>query len=184
MATNLEQQTTTTWTIDPAHSLVEFSVKHMMFTTVKGRFGSIEGTIVEDNTDLSRSTVEVTIHTDSIDTRNEQRDTHLKSPDFLHMQDHPTITFKSSSVEPVGGDQFKVRGTLTIRAISRPVTLDVTRNGTGKTPFGTEVAGFTAETKINRKEWGLTWNVGLEAGGVLVGDEIKVQIEIEAVKQA
>ncbi|HWE60456.1 MAG TPA: YceI family protein [Chloroflexota bacterium] len=182
MATNLEQQTTT-WVIDPAHSLVEFSVRHMMFTTVKGRFGKIEGTIVEDNADPSRSSVNVTIEAESIDTRDDRRDTHLRSADFLHIDEHSTITFKSTRVEPKGNEHFLVHGDLTIRGATRPVTLDVTRNGTGTNPFGMTVAGFTAETKINRKDFGLVWNMGLETGGVLVGDEVKILIEVQAAKQ-
>lgn len=185
MATTLEQQTTTTtWTIDPAHSLVEFSVRHMMFTTVKGRFGTLEGTIVEDAADPARSAVAVTIQAASIDTRDEKRDAHLRSADFLHVDEHATLTFKSTSVEPRGADHVLVHGDLTIRGTTRPVTLDVTRTGTGTSPWGTTVAGFSAETRINRKDFGLTWNVGLEAGGVLVGDEVKITIEVEAVKQA
>jgi polyisoprenoid-binding protein YceI len=185
MATNLEQQTTTTtWVIDPSHSLVEFAVRHMMFTTVKGRFGALTGTIVEDQADLSRSSVEVTIQAESIDTRDEKRDGHLKSADFLHIEQHAALTFRSTRVEPQGGDRLLVHGDLTVRGTTRPVTLDVTRTGTGVNPWGQTVAGFSAETKINRKDFGLTWNVGLETGGVLVGDEVKIAIEIEAVKQA
>jgi polyisoprenoid-binding protein YceI len=184
MATNIQQQTATTWTIDPSHSLVEFGVRHMMFTTVKGRFGALEGTIVEDDADPSRSSVQVTIQAASIDTRDEKRDAHLRSADFLDAENFPTLTFKSTSVEAKGTDHVLVRGDLTIRGTTRPVTLDVTRNGAGANPWGQTVAGFSAETKINRKDFGLTWNVGLEAGGVLVGDEVKIAIEIEAARQA
>jgi polyisoprenoid-binding protein YceI len=183
MATSLEQQTTTTWAIDPSHTLVEFGVRHMMFTTVKGRFTAVEGTIVEHLPSHALSSVEVTIQAASIDTRDEKRDAHLRSADFLDADNYPTLTFKSTSVEPRDSEHFVVRGMLTIRGTSQPVTLSVTRNGSGKSPWGTVAAGFSAETKINRKDFGLTWNVGLEAGGVLVGDEVKIQLEVEAIQQ-
>lgn len=176
--------TATTWQIDPKHTLVEFSVKHMMITTVRGRFATVSGTIVEDTVDFSRSSVAVEIDAASIDTREEQRDGHLKSPDFLQVQDYPTITFASTRVIQGRGDRFQVEGNLTIHGVTRPVTLEVERTGTGNTPFGTQVAGFSAETKISRKDFGLSWNVALEAGGVLVGDQVKVSLEVEAVKQS
>jgi polyisoprenoid-binding protein YceI len=175
---------TTIWQIDPAHTLVEFAVKHMMFATVKGRFGGVHGTIVDDAAGPSRSSVEVEIDAASIDTREEKRDAHLRSPDFLDVQNHPTITFKSSRVEHAGQDRLRVVGDLTIHGTTREVVLDTTINGRGTNPFGLEVAGFTAETTINRRDFGLTWNVALEAGGVLVGDTVKILLEIEAVKQS
>jgi polyisoprenoid-binding protein YceI len=186
MVTSSETQTTqaTTWKVDPAHSLVEFSTKHMMFTTVKGRFTSVRGTIVDDPADPTRSSVEAEIDVASIDTREEQRDNHLRSADFFHAEQHPLLTFKSTRVEPVGENHFKVIGDLTIRGASREVTLDTTFNGRGTNPFGAEVAGYTAETTINRKDFGLNWNVALEAGGFLVSDTIKILLEIQAVKQA
>jgi polyisoprenoid-binding protein YceI len=184
MATNVEQQTATTWVIDPSHSLVEFGVRHMMFTTVKGRFSAVEGTIVEDDANPGRSSVQATIQAASIDTRDEKRDAHLRSADFLDAEHFPTLTFTSTGVESKGPNHVLVHGDLTIRGTTRPVTLDVTRNGVGANPWGQTVAGFSAETRINRKDFGLTWNVGLEAGGVLVGDEVKIAIEIEAAKQA
>jgi polyisoprenoid-binding protein YceI len=173
----------TTWQIDPKHSLVEFSVRHMMITTVRGRFATVSGTIIEHTADLSLSSVEVEIDVASIDTREDQRDGHLRSPDFFHAEQHPTITFKSTRVIPGRGDHFQVEGDLTVRGTTRPVTLDVERGGTGTNPWGAQVAGFSAETKINRKDFGLNWNVALEAGGVLVGDQVKINLEIEAVKQ-
>lgn len=176
--------TVTTWQIDPKHSLAEFSVKHMMITTVRGRFAQLSGTIVEDAADPSRSSVQAEIDVTSIDTREEQRDGHLKSPDFFHAEQHPAITFKSTRIVPSHGDRFQVVGDLTIRGTTREVTLDVERTGTGKNPWGAEVVGYTAETKISRKDFGLNWNVALEAGGVLVGDQVKVSLEIQAVKQA
>ena len=176
-------ETPTIWQIDPAHTLIEFAVKHMMFATVKGHFGSVNGTIVEDAADPSRSSVEVEIDAASIDTREEKRDAHLRSPDFLDVQNYPTITFKSSRVERAGQDRLRVVGDLTIHGTTREVVLDTTINGRGTNPFGLEVAGFTAETTINRRDFGLTWNVALEAGGVLVGDTVKILLEVEAVKQ-
>jgi polyisoprenoid-binding protein YceI len=179
-----EQSTTTVWQLDPAHTTVEFSAKHMMFTTVKGHFGTVKGTIHLDEQDISRSSVEAEIDAASLDTRTEQRDTHLRSQDFLHVEQHPTITFKSTRVEPVSGDHVKVAGDLTIRGTTREVVLDTTLTGRGKTPFGTTAAGFEATTSINRKDFGLNWNVALEAGGFLVGDTIKISIDAEAVLQA
>jgi polyisoprenoid-binding protein YceI len=173
---------TGTWTIDPTHSLVEFSGKHMMFTTVKGRFRDLAGTITLDEADLARSGVEVEIQAASIDSGVEQRDGHLRSADFLDAETYPTITFKSRRIDGTR-DEFKLIGDLTVRGETREVALDVTLNGIGQSPFGTTVAGFSASTKLNRKDFGLNWNVALEAGGVLVGDQIKIDIELEAVKQ-
>lgn len=173
----------TRWEIDPAHTLVEFSAKHMMVTTVRGRFAGVKGTIELNESDHSKSSVVAEIDASTLDTRTEQRDNHLRSADFLHVEQHPLITFKSTDVEAVGHDRSKVTGDLTIRGTTRPVTLDTTLNGRGKTPFGTEVIGFSAETSINRKDWGLNWNVALEAGGFLVGDTIKITLEVEAIRQ-
>lgn len=172
----------TTWAIDAKHSLVELAVKHMMFTTVKGRFARVEGTIVADEADPARSTVAVQIDAASIDTREEQRDGHLRAPEFLHVDEFPQVTFKSTRVEPVAGDRLRVIGDLTIRGVTREVALDTTYHGRGANPFGQEVAGFTAETTLNRRDFGLTWNVALETGGVLVSDQVKVFLEIQAVR--
>ena len=174
----------TIWQIDPAHSLVEFAVKHLMFATVKGRFGGVHGTIVDDAADPSRSSVEVEIDAASIDTRDEKRDAHLRSADFLDVESYPTITFTSSRVEHAGQGRLRVIGDLTIHGTTREVVLDTTINGRGTNPFGLEVAGFTAETTINRRDFGLNWNVALEAGGVLVGDTVKILLEVEALKQS
>ena len=173
----------TTWQIDSAHSLVEFGIKHMMFTTVKGRFTEVSGTIDADEGDIAKSTVQVEIDVASIDTRAEQRDAHLRSADFFDAQTYPTITFRSTRVEPVGEDHLKVVGDLTIRGITREVVLDTEINGRGTNPWGQEVVGLTAETKINRKDYGLTWNAPLEVGGFLVGDEVKVSLSVQAVAQ-
>lgn len=176
------QPRVTTWQLDPAHTLVEFSVKHMMFTTVKGRFTGVSGSIRDVADDPAQSAVEATIEASTITTGDEQRDTHLRSGDFLDVENHPQITFRSRRIEGTK-ERFKVIGDLTIRGTTREVVLDTTFNGVGKNPWGKTVAGFTAETEINRKDFGLTWNVALEAGGVLVGDRLKVTIEAQAVKQ-
>jgi polyisoprenoid-binding protein YceI len=173
----------TTWKIDPAHSTLEFAIKHMMFATVKGQFSEVDGTIVDDETNRSNSRVSATIHVGSITTRNEQRDAHLKSPDFFHHEQFPTITFESTSVEHKGDDRLLIRGNLTIRDITRPIELDTEITGRGKNPWGVEVAGWSARTTINRKDFGLNWNAALESGGFLVGDEVKVTLDIEAAKQ-
>ncbi len=173
---------TTTWNIDGVHSLVEISAKHMMFTTVKGRITGLKGTITTHGTDPAQSSVEAELDAASITTGNEMRDNHMRSPDFLDVANYPTITFKSTRVEPQGEDRMRVTGDLTVRGNTKQVTLDATFNGQGKNPQGAEVAGFTAETSINRKEFGLNWNVALETGGVLLSDTFKVLIEIQARK--
>jgi len=171
-----------TWQIDPGHALIEFSGKHMMFTTVKGRFRDVQGTIVLDEADHARSSVEVEIQAGSIDSGVEQRDGHLKSADFLDVENNQAINFKSTRVLPIGGDRARVFGDLTIRGTTRPVELDVAYEGLGKNPWGKEVVGFSARTEINRKDYGLTWNVALEAGGFLVSDQVKIQLEVQAVR--
>lgn len=175
--------TLTTWAIDPNHSLVEFSAKHMMVTTVKGRFAGVRGTIVADEATHADTTIDVEIDAASIDTRAEQRDSHLRSAEFLDVENYPTITFKSTHIERAGGDRFRITGDLTIHGTTRPITFEADDNGRGKTPYGAEIAGFTAETEINRKDFGLNWNVALEAGGVLVGERIKILLEVQAIKQ-
>ncbi len=174
---------TATWQIDAKHSLVEFAVKHMMFTTAKGRFSDLTGTIVHNEADPARSSVEVEIAAASIDTRDENRDTHLRSGDFFDVERFPTIRFKSTHVETAGRDKLRVIGDLTIRDVTREVELDAELTGRGVNPWGQEVSGYSAETKINRKDYGLTWNAALEAGGVLVSDDVKITLEIQAAKQ-
>jgi polyisoprenoid-binding protein YceI len=172
----------TTWKIDPVHSQVEFSVRHMMITTVRGRFTGVEGTVVTDGTDPTKAQVDVTIDVNTIDTREAQRDAHLKSADFFDVEKTPTITFKSKRVTDVQGNAFKLVGDLTIHGITRELTLDATSEGRAKDPWGGERAGYSATTRINRRDFGLTWNQALEAGGILVGDEIKITLELELVK--
>jgi polyisoprenoid-binding protein YceI len=176
--------TATTWTIDPAHTTVEFSVKHMMVSTTKGRFGGVGGSLVIDEQDPTRSYADVKIDASTVDTREERRDAHLKSADFFNVEVHPEITFKSTRVVPESNDRYKVYGNLTILGVTREVVLNTEYNGQNTTPWGTEVIGFTADTKISRKDWGLTYNAALESGGFLVGDDIKIHLEVEAIKQA
>jgi len=174
----------TVWDFDPAHTLVEFSARHMMVATVKGRFTSVRGRIIDVADDPAQSSVEAEIDAASLDSREERRDGHLKSADFLDVEHFPSITFTSTRVQPLGGDRLRITGDLQIRGTSRPVTFEASLNGRGKTPYGTEIAGFSAEAQINRKDWGLNWNVALESGGLLVGETVKITIELEAVKQS
>jgi len=173
----------TTWKLDPAHTLVEFSAKHLMITTVKGRITDLEGTISADENDPENSSVEVALKAASIDTRTEQRDNHLRSADFLDVENFPAITFKSTAIEG-NKHEFKLIGDLTIRGVTKPITLDVTYEGQTKDPWGGERIGFSANGKLDRRDFGLTWNVLLETGGITVGNEIKINIEVEAVKAA
>jgi polyisoprenoid-binding protein YceI len=184
MTAQTQPTTVTTWAIDPSHTLIEFGVKHMMVSTVKGRFTGVEGTITVDEENPANSRTTVTIDAASITTGNEQRDAHLRSADFLDVETYPVITFNSTSVRPTSKTTFEVTGDLTIRGTTREVTLNVELNGRGVSPYGQEVAGLSATTSLNRQEFGLNWNVALEAGGVLVGPTAKVAIELEAVRQA
>jgi polyisoprenoid-binding protein YceI len=177
---------TTTWQIDPAHSTIEFAVKHMMFTTVRGRFKTFTGSIRVDEQNPNNSNVEVEIDAASIDTGVGDRDAHLRSGDFLDVERYPKMTFRSSRVDGAHkkeGDRFKIAGELEIRGKGIPVTLDATFEGLGKDPWGKQRAGFAARTEIDRREWGLQWNQALETGGVLVGNSIKIEIEAQAVKE-
>jgi polyisoprenoid-binding protein YceI len=174
----------TTWELDPKHTLVEFSAKHMMVTTVKGRFSNVSGTIVTDMADHTKGSVAVTIDASTVDTHEPQRDGHLKSPDFLDVQNFPTITFKSTKVLVQDAMHLNVVGDLTVKGVTRQVELDTEITGENQTPYGQTVAGFSATTSISRKDFGLLWNVALETGGVLVSDLIKISIEGEAIKQA
>jgi polyisoprenoid-binding protein YceI len=178
---------TSTWTIDPTHTLVEFSAKHMMITTVKGRFAEVGGTIVLDEENPGRSSLEVEIATSSLDTRVEQRDAHLRSADFLDVETYPALTFRSKRVEGgfrEEGDRFRLVGDLTIRGVTREVTLDAVYEGRGIDPWGGERVSFSAETRIDRRDFDLTWNVALEAGGILVSNEIRISLEAQAVRAA
>jgi polyisoprenoid-binding protein YceI len=169
-----------TMTIDKAHSEATFQVRHLV-TKVRGRFADFAGTIQLDETQPDRSSVSVTIQAISIDTNTPDRDQHLRSEDFFHVEKFPTITFVSTRVTKTAADQYSVTGTLTIRGVSREVTLAVTSLGTAKDPWGNLKAGFETELTINRKDYGLVWNASLETGGFLVGDEVKVSLSIQAV---
>jgi polyisoprenoid-binding protein YceI len=180
---DVAQQGLTTWRIDPAHTHVEFAVRHLMITTVKGRFNEVTGTVVSNDDQAAKGDVNITINAASIDTREPQRDAHLRSADFLDAEKFPAITFKSRRIEVVKGDDFKLAGDLTIHGVTQEVVLDVTSEGRAKDPWGGERAGFTATTKIKRGDFGLTWNQVLETGGVLVGDDVKISIDVELLKQ-
>jgi polyisoprenoid-binding protein YceI len=173
-----------TWTVDPMHTQVEFSAKHMGIMTVKGAFTGLTTDINFNEDDFTASSVEATVDASTLSTRDNQRDGHLKSPDFLDVEHFPTITFKSTRIERAAHDQYRMTGDLTIKNVTRPVSLDVVYSGQAKDPMGNMHAGFSAYTTINRKDWGLTWNVALETGGLLVGDQIKIALEIEALKPA
>jgi polyisoprenoid-binding protein YceI len=173
-----------TWQIDPAHTNVEFTVRHMMISNVKGQFQKTTGTITVNGNDPASAKIEATIDASSIDTRVDKRDAHLKSPAFLDVDKYPTITFKSTKVEAAGRGKWKVTGDLTLHGVTRAVLLDVEGSGAPITdPMGNTRAGASATTKINRKDFGLTWNRPLEAGGVLVGDEVAISIDVEAIKK-
>lgn len=175
--------TVSTWHIDAKHSTAEFAVRHMMVTTVKGHISGIEGTIQFDEAHPTRSSVEATLDAATIDTREAGRDAHLRSPDFLDAERFPQLTFRSTRLEPAG-DRFKIIGDLTIRGVTREVVLDAALEGRQRDPWGNDRAGFSAQTVIDRREFGLTWNQTLEAGAVLVANEVRITIEVEAVRQA
>jgi len=173
--------TTQIWTIDAAHSEVGFAVRHLMISTVKGRFADVKGAVeFADNADPK---LDVTIGVASIDTREGKRDAHLRSADFFDAEKYPEIRFVSTKAVRADGG-WKITGNLTMHGVTKPVTLDVTEEGTGRDPWGNERMGFSALGKLDRREFGLTWNAALETGGVLVGDEIKLSIDAELVKQA
>ena len=171
----------TQWKLDATHTSVEFSAKHLMITTVKGRIADVEGTIEIDEKNPKNSSVDAVLKAASIDSRTTQRDDHLRSGDFLNVEKFPEIRFRSTKIEG-GREEFKLTGDLTIRDVTKPITLDVTFEGETKDPWGGERAGFSAKGKFDRRDFGLTWNQVLEAGGVAVGNEIKINVEVEAIK--
>ena len=183
MATAQTQPVTvSTWQIDPKHSTAEFAVRHMMVTTVKGHISGVEGVITLDEGDLARSSVEASLDAVSIDTREPSRDAHLRSPDFLDAEKFPKITFRSTRTAG-SADRGRIVGDLTIRGATREVVLDAVFQGRQRDPWGSERAGFSAETVIDRRDFGLTWNQALEAGAVMVGNDVRISIELEAVRQ-
>jgi polyisoprenoid-binding protein YceI len=183
MSTATLVSTPAVWQIDAAHSSAQFSVRHLMISNVRGEFTKVTGTIEYDPANLANSKVDVAIDADSINTRDTQRDAHLKSPDFFDTAQFPTLTFRSTNISK-SGDGVRIKGDLTIHGVTREVVLDVE----GPTPETKDPWGFTriaasATTRINRKDFGLTWNTALETGGVVVGDEVKITLDLEAVKQ-
>jgi polyisoprenoid-binding protein YceI len=172
---------TTTWTLDASHSSIEFSVKHLMITTVRGRFADATGTATVPDNDHTKARVEIRIKAASLDTRSEQRDQHLRSADFFDVEQFPEITFRSTKLEGAR-EHFRLIGDLTIHGVTKSTTLDVEFEGEGKDPWGGTRMGFTASTKIDRREFGLVWNQALETGGVVVSNDIKLQIEAQFVR--
>jgi polyisoprenoid-binding protein YceI len=174
---------TITWKIDPAHSHAEFKVKHMMISNVKGGFNGLTGTLIEDTTDPTRSQLEASIEIGTLSTGDEQRDAHLKSVDFFHHEQHPVMTFKSTKIEKKDDESYAVTGDLTLHGVTKPVTFAVEGPSTpGKDPWGNTRIGLSATTKINRKDFGLTWNAALETGGILVGEDVQIVLDVEFIK--
>ena len=174
---------TTTWNLDAVHSVAEFKVKHMMISNVKGQFTSISGTLALDETDVTNSSLEATIDAASINTREAQRDAHLKSADFFDVEKFPTLRFKSTSVKPSREGDLAVTGDLTIHGVTRQVVFNVEGpTPPAKDPWGNTRIGISAVTKINRKDFGLTWNSALETGGILVGEEVTITLDVQFVK--
>ncbi len=181
--TTATQTATSTWTIDPTHSIAEFAVKHLVITTVKGRFRDLEGTLQIDEERPENSSVEATIDVASIDTNVPDRDAHLRSDDFFNAEKFPKIIFRSTWIERVDDTNYKVHGDLTIRDVTKEVVLDTEFEGQIDDPQGNRRAGFTAVTQISRKEFGVKWNQLIEAGGAMLGDNVKITLHIEAVRQ-
>ncbi|HEX7836189.1 MAG TPA: YceI family protein [Kofleriaceae bacterium] len=175
---------TSTWNIDAAHSGISFAIRHMVFSKVRGRFATYTGTIQLEDGDLSRSSVEVSIDAASIDTGTPQRDAHLRSADFFDVEKFPELRFRSKRIEDIGDGKLRVFGDLTIRNATREVILDAETSGRAKDPWGNERIGFAAKTSIDRKDYGLAWNQLLEAGGVLVGDRVDIELDVQAVNAA
>ena len=171
------------WNIDIAHTSVQFTVRHMMISKVRGEFEKFSGTVNLDEANPANTTVDIKIETASVNTRDEKRDGHLRSPDFFNADQYPYMTFKSKRVEVISSDHAHLTGDLTIRDVTREVVLEVEHSGMAKNPWGATAAGFSATTRINRKDWNLNWNMALETGGVLVADEVNIAIELELVKQ-
>jgi polyisoprenoid-binding protein YceI len=176
--------TTTLWNVDGTHSSINFSIKHMVISKVRGRFGKFTGTMNLDEADITRSVVEATLDATSIDTGMPQRDTHLRSPDFFDAEKFPALLFRSTRIEKVDAAHYRLVGELTIRDVTREVSLDVESGGRAKDPWGNERVGFVARGVIDRKDFGLGWNQVLEAGGVLVGDRVDIELDVQAVKAA
>ncbi len=173
---------TGTYTIDPSHSRIGFVARHAMVTKVRGSFNEFEGTGHLDTANPATSSLQLTIKAASIDTRNADRDGHLRSNDFFDMDTYPEITFVSTAVEPTDADAFKVTGDLTIKGVTKPVTIEFEYTGTAVDPYGNTRLGLEGKTTVNRKDWGITWNAALEAGGVLVGEKVALEFEVSAIR--
>ncbi|MFF4256052.1 YceI family protein [Streptomyces sp. NPDC001663] len=172
------------YTIDTAHSAIGFTVRHAMVTNVKGKFVDFSGSLHLDGGDPSKSGASIDVKMESIDTGSADRDGHLKSADFFKIEEFPTMTFRSTSAESLGGDDYRITGDLTILGTTKPLSIDLEFNGAAKDPFGNERVGFEGKAEILRSEWGLTWNAALETGGVLVSDKIKLNFDISAIRNA
>ncbi len=176
--------TKTIWNLDPVHSNLDFSVKHMMISNVKGSFKDFSVNVITNDADFSNADIDVKIDTGSIHTGQEQREGHLKAPDFFDVEKYPSATFKSTSIERTGNEgEYKIHGDLTIKGITKPVTLDVEFNGAATDPYGNEKAGFDFNTVINRSDYGLNWNAPLETGGVMVSNSVKISGGLQLTKQ-
>ncbi len=174
----------TKWVLDPTHSEIIFKVKHLMITNVKGEFRSFTAHVNSQGIDFSKATVNATIDATSVFTNNDDRDAHLRSADFFDAENYKTLTFDGASFTKLDDDNYQLKGNLTIKGITKEIALEVEFGGINKDPWGNEKAGFSLTGKINRKDWGLNWNAALEAGGVLVSDDVKINAEIQLVKQA
>ncbi|MBL3670119.1 YceI family protein [Streptomyces sp. M2CJ-2] len=172
------------WTIDPAHSSIAFVARYAMITKVRGTFEDFDGRLYLDGERPGRSTADVTIKAASLHTRQKQRDQHLRSADFFHAEAHPTLSFRSTSVQQLSADTYRLTGDLSIKDVTRPVVLGLTHTGTATDPFGNERAGFEGSTTVDRTDWGLTWNSVLETGGVLVGEKVKLEFDVSAIRAA
>ncbi|MEV5339986.1 YceI family protein [Streptomyces sp. NPDC052676] len=172
------------YTIDAAHTTIGFTARHAMVTNVKGKFLDFSGSLHLDGTDPSKSSASIDVKMDSIDTGNADRDGHLKSADFFKTDQFPTMTFRSTKAESLGGDDYRITGDLSILGVTKPITIDLEFNGAAKDPFGNERVGFEGKATILRSEWGLTWNAALETGGFLVSDKIKLNFDVSAIKNA
>lgn len=176
--------TQTKWVIDPTHSEVQFKIKHLVISTVTGKFRTFSGELITTSDDFTNAEISFEAETSSVDTNQEQRDGHLKSDEFFASEKYPKLTFKSTSLQKTGADTYKLQGDLTIRDITKPVTLDVEYGGTSADPYGNTKAGFDITGKIHRKEFGLTWDAVTEAGSIVVSDEVKLILSVQLVKQA
>lgn len=177
------QTATSLWNLDPVHSVAEFKVKHMMISYVKGQFSGISGTLVLDEADITQSRVEASLDAATVNTGNSQRDEHLRSADFFEVEKHPALSFRSTGIRRTGPQQLAVSGNLTMRGVTRPVVFEVDGpSAPGQDPWGNTRLGLSATARINRKEFGLTWNAALETGGILVGEEVTITLEVQFVK--